>query len=837
MANYAHAKEIIAANVYTNHDGQVTAEKAKTAINEVVDTLIAGGYLYAGVAKLTPTQTNPGSPDANVFYIATEPGTYTNFVGAGGSLVVADGEVAIFKFNGTWSKETTGAATAAQVNQLGKEVAGGQFPMIGRYTNTGAYNGNTNYRYNIMCCREGQSVMAFVNSKNTATAPIVFLNNALEYVGSGAIAGEGDTQKTYKGTAPAGTAYVAITTYNDSTADSWYIVANLDSLNDLLLDYGNLKAVAQKYGVTSFSNVGRYLADGTISTSASYRYSISDCQEGVSVIASVNPGGATVAAIVFLDANNSVIGTGTIVGIDNVMRVYVGIAPVGTKKVAVTTQLSAVPDSFYIIGTSLDIFAKIKAVEAETDALQDSLYRDVNQGSFIQTQLKFTPDNLVFVATDSTFYAYYLYLPAGAYRITGTSNPARELYVGFSAEVPALNGAVTLLGNFYGTSVNEAITMPQDGYLVVCRRYNRFTDCAVTKPVWENDLQNAEIAKNAADIQDLRDIIGAKFNIVNAVAQAFIDNVGYDSGDYSYSLMPESRAIVTTYDKSYPRALVASWADTIKNKTVKLADNDGFVGGLTYQLTNGESQFVVENMCPGKVYYLKVSDSDAAVLISRKIEPFGNRRMLHIDGTQNVRDLGGLQTLNGKSILFDKIIRGGALNTTTAKGKSQLLDLVGVGAEIDIRPTPSSSSPLGSGVVFDAFPIPEAYDAIVSTTMTGYAPARQILKALIRNLNNGLLTYVHCQGGADRTGSICLLLAALCGVSESECVKDYEMTSYSPYGVRYRTLDQFKTMISNIKLRNGNTFQEKVRNWWLENDGTYIVTSEELDEFVGLMVP
>ena len=100
MANYAHAKEIIAANVYTNHDGQVTAEKAKTAINEVVDTLIAGGYLYAGVAKLTPTQTNPGSPDANVFYIATEPGTYTNFVGAGGPLVVAKGEVAIFKYNG-----------------------------------------------------------------------------------------------------------------------------------------------------------------------------------------------------------------------------------------------------------------------------------------------------------------------------------------------------------------------------------------------------------------------------------------------------------------------------------------------------------------------------------------------------------------------------------------------------------------------------------------------------------------------------------------------------------------------------------------------------------------
>ena len=121
MANYANAKSTIAANIYTNHRGEVTAESVKTAANEIVNTLIAGGYLYAGVAKLTPTQTNPGSPDANVFYIATEPGTYTNFVGAGGPLVVVDGEVAIFKFNGAWSKEVTGAATAAQVNQLGQE--------------------------------------------------------------------------------------------------------------------------------------------------------------------------------------------------------------------------------------------------------------------------------------------------------------------------------------------------------------------------------------------------------------------------------------------------------------------------------------------------------------------------------------------------------------------------------------------------------------------------------------------------------------------------------------------------------------------------------------------
>lgn len=116
MSNYNNTKATIAANVYTNHANQVTAEMVKTAINSVVDTIIAGGFLYKGVAI---PSTNPGSPDANVAYIAATAGTYTNF----GGLVVADGEVAVLKYNGSWSKEVTGAATAAEVAALGQEVS------------------------------------------------------------------------------------------------------------------------------------------------------------------------------------------------------------------------------------------------------------------------------------------------------------------------------------------------------------------------------------------------------------------------------------------------------------------------------------------------------------------------------------------------------------------------------------------------------------------------------------------------------------------------------------------------------------------------------------------
>lgn len=96
---------------------------------------LGAGYQFAGVAKLTPTQTDPGTPDQNVFYIAAEPGSYTNFPISGGYLQVAENEVAIFKYNGQWSKETTGAATAEAVSQLGQKLTVG-YRYMGMLTPT-----------------------------------------------------------------------------------------------------------------------------------------------------------------------------------------------------------------------------------------------------------------------------------------------------------------------------------------------------------------------------------------------------------------------------------------------------------------------------------------------------------------------------------------------------------------------------------------------------------------------------------------------------------------------------------------------------------------------------
>ena len=116
MANYQLLKTDIDAKVYQNGAQEITGANLNSVLNAMVTTLGAG-YQFIGMA----TPTNPGTaqtPDYKCFYIATTPGTYTNL----GGLVVADGEVAILKWDTSWTKEVTGIATAESVSQLGQQV-------------------------------------------------------------------------------------------------------------------------------------------------------------------------------------------------------------------------------------------------------------------------------------------------------------------------------------------------------------------------------------------------------------------------------------------------------------------------------------------------------------------------------------------------------------------------------------------------------------------------------------------------------------------------------------------------------------------------------------------
>ena len=88
-------------NIVQETGDSETAVMSQKAVTNLIEELKNAGYVFAGIA--TP-ETNPGTPDQNVFWLASCNGVYSNFDG-----IVISNEVAILvnKTN-IWKKQNTG---------------------------------------------------------------------------------------------------------------------------------------------------------------------------------------------------------------------------------------------------------------------------------------------------------------------------------------------------------------------------------------------------------------------------------------------------------------------------------------------------------------------------------------------------------------------------------------------------------------------------------------------------------------------------------------------------------------------------------------------------------
>lgn len=112
MANYATLKAAIQDVIKTNGNNEITGAILQQSLIAMINSLGAS-YQFVGIAT---SNTNPGTPDQNVFYIAG-PGTYSNF---NGGVVVDDGHLAVMKYNGSWEIEqvSVGKNYDADINNI-----------------------------------------------------------------------------------------------------------------------------------------------------------------------------------------------------------------------------------------------------------------------------------------------------------------------------------------------------------------------------------------------------------------------------------------------------------------------------------------------------------------------------------------------------------------------------------------------------------------------------------------------------------------------------------------------------------------------------------------------
>lgn len=110
MGNYEQLKQAISDVIKTNENQEITGEIMQNTLLSIVST-IGNDATFAGIAV---PETNPGTPDQNVFYIASQPGNYSNF----GSIKLVDQVLILTNKNGYWVKFDAGITTAAKVAEL-----------------------------------------------------------------------------------------------------------------------------------------------------------------------------------------------------------------------------------------------------------------------------------------------------------------------------------------------------------------------------------------------------------------------------------------------------------------------------------------------------------------------------------------------------------------------------------------------------------------------------------------------------------------------------------------------------------------------------------------------
>jgi protein-tyrosine phosphatase len=182
-------------------------------------------------------------------------------------------------------------------------------------------------------------------------------------------------------------------------------------------------------------------------------------------------------------------------------------------------------------------------------------------------------------------------------------------------------------------------------------------------------------------------------------------------------------------------------------------------------------------------------------------------RWIDLEGTVNMRDLGGLPTRDGRAIAPHRLIRSDNLQELSVTDVRRLVDEIGVRDIIDLRSETelhvSGQGPLwaveslthhhhslfgtaGAVVTMaDALAIPDHSDrpvrdaAFWTEHYLGYLAGRpDSVSAALEIIATGSgATIVHCAAGKDRTGTVTAIALDVAGVPHEEIVADYALSA------------------------------------------------------------
>lgn len=310
------------------------------------------------------------------------------------------------------------------------------------------------------------------------------------------------------------------------------------------------------------------------------------------------------------------------------------------------------------------------------------------------------------------------------------------------------------------------------------------------------------------------------FNLTNDSVSAFIADKTYEEKDFAVS---SKKSVVEKYLKN----LKDNYANNEIEKPKAVVTSKG-----TYW-----------NLIPNKTYNLD----------GLKFKTTGTVRQIYFPSDNyisNCRDIGGY-VCEGGNVKYGKIIRSTRLpeNLTKTSSATKILRDIGVTCEIDLRGEAAYSNLGWSGVKYSIYGYAYA--------LTNTKNLKNTFVRILAELKNGGCVLLHCNAGADRTGTVVAFILGLLGVSEDKIIKDWELTCFCHWE-NFKIISQWAERIANpaykeIALKefpygelreffqamkktygkNGETFQQQCVAFLTKKVG---LTNSQINEFKKLLV-
>lgn len=198
----------------------------------------------------------------------------------------------------------------------------------------------------------------------------------------------------------------------------------------------------------------------------------------------------------------------------------------------------------------------------------------------------------------------------------------------------------------------------------------------------------------------------------------------------------------------------------------------------------------IGNFVPGTEEHVIMADNDGKVagLITAKVLDNGFRMVGDASGGYNARDLGG-PACDGGSVRYGLLYRGSDVSSKD-DFCSMAARTLHIRDEVDIQGAESTATKsCFPGASYHHYPLdtPSSYEELYKLDGTSYSTVKECLEHVMQNACSGIVTYIHCSLGADRTGAVCFWLQGILGVSGKHLDISYELTALA--GTMWGTTD------------------------------------------------